>query len=99
MTQHLSCKSFSDQLHTNFRVHVPEIGAVPLELIEVVEQTNQPQIEQFCLIFRGPRDPWFEQKIRTIEHDALGNMDLFIAPLGPDEQGMRYQVIFNRFRQ
>jgi hypothetical protein len=99
MIDHLNSKSFSDQLHTTFQVHVPEIGKLPLELIEVMEYTDQPKVEQFCLIFRGPRDPWFPQKIYTLEHEALGKMDLFIAPLGPDEKGMRYQVIFNRFRK
>lgn len=99
MIEQLDSKSFSQQLHTTFQVLVPAIGAVPLELIEVTEYTDQPKLEQFCLIFRGPRDPWFQQKIHTVEHEVLGKMDLFIAPLGPDDKGMRYQVIFNRFRK
>uniref|UniRef100_Q02CQ5 DUF6916 domain-containing protein n=1 Tax=Solibacter usitatus (strain Ellin6076) TaxID=234267 RepID=Q02CQ5_SOLUE len=99
MIEQLDSKSFSQQLHTIFQVLVPDIGAVPLELIEVTEYTDQPKLEQFCLTFRGPRNPWFQQKTLPVEHEALGQMDLFIAPLGPDDQGMRYQVIFNRFRK
>jgi hypothetical protein len=99
MTERFTSKSFSDQLHTTFHVHVPEIGTLPLELIEVTEYTDQPNVEQFCLIFRGPREPWFQQKTHALEHEALGKMDLFMAPLGPDKEGMRYQVIFNRFRK
>jgi hypothetical protein len=99
MTQHLDSKSFSEHLHTTFAVHVPESGTLPFELIEVIEYNDQPKLEQFCLIFRGPRDPWLTQKIHSVEHEALGKIDLFMVPLGPDEKGMRYQVIFNRFRK
>ena len=34
-----------------------------------------------------------------LEHPVLGSMELFIAPLGPDELGMKYQAIVNRFRK
>lgn len=29
-----------------------------------------------------------------VEHEQLGAHDLFIVPLGPDQNGMRYEVIF-----
>ncbi len=99
MTDHLNSKSFSDRLHTTFQAHDPQLGSLPLELIEVTEYTDQPKLEQFLLIFRGPLTPWFQQKIQPLEHETLGKFEVFMSPLGPDEKGMRYQVIFNRFRK
>jgi len=99
MTEHLNAQSFSDHLHTTFQMNVAEGTSLPLELVEVIEYTNNPKLDQFCLILRGPRDPWVQQKIYTLEHAALGKMDLFVAPLGFDDQGMRYQIIFSRFRK
>jgi hypothetical protein len=99
MIDRLNSTSFSEQLNTIFRVEVPEAGALPLELIEVKEYAYNPEVEQFILIFRGPKSPWFDQKIHTLRHDVLGNLDLFIGPMGPDELGMKYQVVINRFRK
>lgn len=36
------------------------------------------------------------QGIYRLRHDALGEQELFIVPIGPSEAGpMRYEVIFN----
>jgi hypothetical protein len=99
MIDRLNSKSFSEQLNTTFQVNVPELGVLPLELIEVKEYEYNPGVEQFILIFRGPKSPWFPQKIHTLQHDVLGTMDLFIGPMGLDDKGMQYQVVINRFRK
>ena len=99
MIEQFNSKTFADRLHNTFQVHVPEIGTVPIELIEVTEYTDQPNLEQFLLIFRGPRSPWFQQQTHALEHESLGSFELFLSPIGPDEKGMRYQAIFNRFRK
>jgi hypothetical protein len=34
------------------------------------------------------------QRIYRIEHATLGAFDLFLVPIGPDAQGLRYQAVF-----
>jgi hypothetical protein len=34
------------------------------------------------------------QRIYRIEHDAVGEHDLFIVPIGPGRGGLLYEVIF-----
>ena len=97
--ENLTSKNFLEQLHTTFQAVRPDAVGLPLELIEVVDYADNPKLEQFSLVFRGPRTPWLQQGMVQLEHSALGSMELFITPLGFDEVGMKYQAIINRFRK
>jgi len=35
------------------------------------------------------------QGIYRLHHPTHGALDLFMAPIGPDARGMRYEIIFN----
>jgi hypothetical protein len=35
------------------------------------------------------------QQIYQVEHPTLGSFELFLVPVGPDEQGMCYEAVFN----
>lgn len=51
----------------------------------------------FSLIFRHsllPQNAYLPQQIYHLEHPTLGTLDLFLVPLGPDSEGMRYEAIF-----
>lgn len=99
MLENASWKSFEQQLHTTFYLIAPGNNAVALELFEMTQLMDPklaPRMEQFSLLFRGPGAPYFPQGIYTLEHDTLGSGQLFIVPIGPDNQGMRYEVVFSR---
>ena len=99
MLKNLNSRDFSEHLHTTFQVRIPGAAPLPLELIEVTEKSESPQVEQFFLIFRGPFTPHFQQGTYAFEHEKVGTLDLFAVPLGPDAKGVTYQVVFNRLRQ
>jgi hypothetical protein len=51
----------------------------------------------FSLLFRHPPLPnnaYLPQHIHHLEHAMLGSLELFLVPLGPDSEGMRYEAIF-----
>ena len=51
----------------------------------------------FALLFRHatlPRNAHLPQSTYHLNHATLGSVDLFLVPLGPDAQGMRYEAIF-----
>lgn len=99
MSKNLSSRVFSEHLHSSFQVRVPGAAPLSLELIEVSEKSESPQVEQFSLIFRGLLAPHLPQGMYAFEHEKLGTIDLFVVPLGPDSKGMTYQVVFNRLLQ
>jgi hypothetical protein len=51
--------------------------------------------EPFALTFRAPRGTSWPQRIYRIAHPDLGAFEIFLVPIGPDDQGPRYEAIFN----
>ena len=99
MLEKFNSRTFSECLNTPFRIRVAGREPLTIELIEVEDVSKSPRHEEFSLLFRGPVSPYALQAIHHIEHDRLGEFDLFLVPLGPDGQGMRYEAVFNRFRE
>jgi len=95
----LNSKSFSEQLHTQFRLLREGLEPLPLELIEVREGDTSPKIELFSLHFRGPAAPRMAQEIHTLEHDKLGRFDIFLTAIAGDAEGITYESVFHRFRK
>lgn len=97
MLQDLTPASFEAHLETTFRIHYG--GEAPLEavLYEVVphERHSGPREQPFSVHFRGPLRPVLPQQIYRIEHGPMGTMEIFLVPIGPDAQGMRYEAVFN----
>lgn len=50
--------------------------------------------EAFSLLFRGPMHPVFAQQIFPLRHERLGELEIFLVPLGPDGGSMQYEAIF-----
>jgi hypothetical protein len=70
-----------------------------IELIEAADDESTPRQERFSLIFRGPLQPFLPQGTFRMEHDKMGTLDLFLVPIGKEEDGFRYQAVFNRLRK
>jgi hypothetical protein len=92
-------KIFAEQLHTKFRVKLTGQAPVELELFEVNDRETAPKLELFSLGFRGPHSPRLNQQIHHFEHVKLGAFELFLTPVGVDQEGLLYEVVFHRFRK
>lgn len=72
-----------------------------LELVEVEDLTavarNVPADARtpFSLLFRGPDEPVVAQGIRSLVHDEIGELAIFIVPVAKEADGMRYQAVFS----
>jgi hypothetical protein len=90
----LTAEDFRACLEAQFSV--PE-GPIECELIEVNEfageVTSAPRAP-FAVVFRGPLEPFLPQGMHRFEHEALGSLDLFLVPIGPDDGAMRYEAVF-----
>lgn len=99
MLDTLEKSDFEPHVGTKFRITLE--GAEPLEL-ELAEARNLAgqTVEgskrlPFAVTFRGgPRDRYLPQRIYDLEHPALGTLSIFLVPLGPDEETMRYEAVF-----
>ncbi len=88
-----SRSAFAGCIGNTFRICASEDRAETVTLIEVKEGSSGPK-EQFSVIFRGGQGDYLPQRIYPMEHEGLGRMDLFLVPIGPDDQGMLYQAVF-----
>jgi hypothetical protein len=95
----LTKEAFSENLNTTFRIQLDAAGAAEVELLEVVEGVSTPAQEQFSIVFRGPLEYFLPQHTYHVEHEKMGEMDIFIVPVGKEADGFRYEAVFNYIRQ
>jgi len=49
----------------------------------------------FSLIFIGASDLILPQMIYRLRHDEMGEVSIFLVPIGKDQRGVSYQAVFN----
>ena len=50
--------------------------------------------EPFSVVFDGPLEHVLPQQIWPLDHDEIGRLDIFLVPLGPKDDAMRYEAVF-----
>lgn len=100
--ENLTPGDFEPHVGSTFRVPAGPGTSMELVLFEVQRLTDlrrtvtgaaRPDTVAFSLCWHGPRSPFLPQGIYRLEHPALGPIELFIVPIGPDAVGMRYQAV------
>jgi Domain of unknown function (DUF6916) len=90
---------FEPHLASEFLAERESAGRVALRLTEIRalgRQPGAPRVEPFALVFSGPPAPVLPQATYTLEHGALGTLELFLVPIGRDaEGGVQYEAVFN----
>jgi hypothetical protein len=107
MLDHLHAVTFRHQLHSLFRIHPPGVPAVDVELVEVTERgaadskqrSTATRQERFSIVFRGPGERLLQQGTYEMRQDHLGAFELFLVPVGQDQDGVYYEAVFNRLRR
>jgi len=96
----LNAKIFREQLHSQFKVHQDNTAPITVELVDVVESDRSPKMELFSLHFCGPFRPRLSQQTHRLEHEKLGEFEIFLTPISADqENGTMYEAVFHRFRK
>ena len=82
-----------------FHISVPERGDVDLKIMDVckvMERVKSPRLkrEPFSIFLLGPQDLRFSQGTYPFQHDDLGELAMFIVPIGMAEEGFQYEAVF-----
>jgi hypothetical protein len=108
MLETFTTETFAPRVGETFRI-LPDGGApVDATLVEVTplgESATGASVsgradggggrpQAFSLVFRAQPAVLLSQRIYRTEHGALGAFDLFLVPIGPDADGMRYEAVF-----
>ena len=96
--QDLTLDHFAPLLGQDFTIRLENGEAYTLQLDEAISLGSPagPGLRQpFALRLCNPRrNAFLPQRMYSLEHPDLGNLQLFLVPLGPDASGMRYEIIF-----
>lgn len=89
-------KASFDRCHGDgFRLQFEARDPIVLTLVDVASlRSPTDHREPFSLVFQGPLDLYLPQQIYHLQHHTLGPLALFLVPLGPTTDGMRYEAVF-----
>ncbi|MEP6900140.1 MAG: hypothetical protein ABJA66_00235 [Actinomycetota bacterium] len=90
----LGFEEFEKLVNTKFSVNGFE--NVELELFEVTDRKVTPQQEMFSLLFRGSKDHFLEQRIYDLSNEQFSSAEIFLVPIGQNDEVFTYQAVFNR---
>lgn len=94
----LVLEDFADKVGDVFAVSEEGVPAIPLTLTEAEPLTNRlpPNVRPpFSLIFLGKDPRVLPQRIYRLEHKGLGEVAIFLVPIGKNAEGVSYQATFN----
>lgn len=98
MREHLTRTHFIGCVNEHFRIYADNTN-IDVELVQAdvlgAHVDGPGRREPFSLIFRGPTQPVLPQRIYRIEHAELGTLEIFLVPIGPDQDSMLYQAVFS----
>ena len=94
-------EDFARFIGQNFLVQLDSGQKVKAELIEarslgspLAPAPGLAARAPFSIVFRAPGNVLDRQRIYKLEHENLGALEIFLVPIGSDEQGMRCEAVF-----
>lgn len=101
MSTNLTHDEFSKHVGSKFQIALGE-REVALKLAEVKHylprENEESGMERFSVFFEGPGDAILPQKTYQLQHERMGEIDLFLVPISGDEKGFRYEAVFNYYK-
>jgi len=96
----VSAVQFAPSVGTKFRVSWGTEESVELELVSAVPfpkgMRKGAAREPFTLTFRSPgKQAFLQQGTYRLDHEAHGELHVFLVPVGPDATGMLLEAVFN----
>lgn len=100
MTSHtISHEDFEPYAGSKFCLLDSGTTTTVLDLLEItpLKSLAGPALARipFSLIFRSADQHVLPQRLYRMAHDDMGEMDIFIVPLGRDAEGVLYEAAFN----
>ncbi|HZH66817.1 MAG TPA: hypothetical protein VEY10_18150 [Flavisolibacter sp.] len=94
----LHAEDFRPYLNQTMYIHFEVSVKLPAVLVSVtgLENHNRAKRQPFSIVFKTvQKSSYYGQAIYIIEHPDKGSMEIFLVPLGPDGDGMKYEAVFS----
>lgn len=92
----IRCEQFAACLNQDFEIVFPK-GTLVLKLTEARPLGSRPESlrEPFALTFLGRSNPRLPQQIYKMRNATLGEMEIFLVPIGGDQTSCTFEAVFN----
>jgi hypothetical protein len=89
-------ETWVNHLDEEFQVHALSDQPLPIKLAAVSGYGRRMGggREAYSLLFYGPLQPVLPQRIYPISHAEVGELEIFLVPIGPQAEGMGYEAVF-----
>jgi hypothetical protein len=91
-------EDFAPLVGERFTLDAGEAGTFELELIAATPARNpgpEGTRHPFTVEFLGPADPVAAQQTVRLNNERLGELEIFIVPVGRDDSGTAYEAVFS----
>lgn len=93
----LTLEQFMPLVGQYFSLHESDEQVHRAELLEARKLGQAPfkGRDPFSLLFQGPADVVLAQRTYRLSHPVLHELDIFLVPVGRNDQGVRYEAVFS----
>lgn len=93
----LMFEDFADKVGEVFPIGDRDVPQIPLTLTEaeLLSGARPGMRSPFSLVFLAKDPRVLPQRLYRLEHNGLGELEIFLVPIGKSEQGVSYQATFN----
>ena len=98
MLDQLTVETFEPHVGTTFWVEFPNETRVELRLASAAKAMESEAAKlprhPFSLLFVGPKSFHLQQRMYPLTHDALGTLEMFLVPVGEQNELFLYEAAF-----
>lgn len=98
MLENLFKEDWERYLNENFQLNSESPIATPLHLTLIAVsgygQRQGGNREAYSLLFLGPPQPVLPQRIYSLGHAGMGEVEIFLVPIGYQQGGIGYEAVF-----
>ncbi|MCZ6640296.1 MAG: hypothetical protein O7F71_01860 [Gammaproteobacteria bacterium] len=86
---------FNGVIGDSFSIEAEGVNAIELISVEVKPSHEDAKRTPFVLTFHGPVEAVLPQSIYVLEHQKLGQLEIFLVPVDKDKSHVHYEAVFN----
>jgi hypothetical protein len=96
MLEGINHQSFESIIGESVELGFGEISFLAkVESVSLLQSSEKADRQPFSVVLQSQDSENHGQQTYQLSHPALGNLSLFMVPIGMNETGIRYEIIFN----
>ena len=96
MAQEVTHESFESIVGKTVDINAGEVSfQADVESVSLLRQYPGQERQPFSVVMQSHDAVNHGQQMYQLSHPSLGDLNLFLVPVGTDERGIVYEIVFN----